>query len=55
MVVGKTVRAYLEVLGIKDIVGKCLNSTNPINVLNAVTKALLNFKKGADKYETSPD
>ncbi|MCL5408919.1 MAG: 30S ribosomal protein S5, partial [Candidatus Omnitrophica bacterium] len=55
MVVGKTMRAYLESFGIKDIVGKCLNSTNPINVLNATQKALLQFKKGVEKDETSSD
>jgi len=44
MVVGKTMRSFLDVLGIKDIVGECLNSTNPINVLNATIKALLQLK-----------
>lgn len=55
MVVGKTMRAYLESLGINDIVGKCLNSTNAINVLNATTKALLQLKKGVVKHEDTSD
>ncbi len=43
MVVGKTMRAFLEVLGVQDIVGKCLGSTNAINVLHATVKALQHF------------
>jgi len=43
MVVGKTMRAFLEVLGVQDIVGKCLGSTNAVNVLNATVKALQQF------------
>lgn len=44
MVVGKTMRAYLEVLGISDIVGKVINSTNTINVLHATHAALQQLK-----------
>ncbi|HDD64580.1 MAG TPA: 30S ribosomal protein S5 [Firmicutes bacterium] len=44
MVVGRTMRAFLQVAGIKDITGKCLGSTNPINVVNATVKALLKLK-----------
>ncbi len=40
LVAGKTIRAFLEVLGVRDAVSKVLGSTNTINVLNATYKAL---------------
>lgn len=48
MVVGKTMRAFFEVAGIKDITGKCLNSTNPINVIKSTIKALSQLKMQED-------
>jgi len=44
MVVGKTMRAFLQVAGIYDVTAKCLGSTNPINVINATVKALSKLK-----------
>ncbi len=40
MVAGRTMRAFFEVCGIRDITSKCLGSTNPLNVINATVKAL---------------
>jgi small subunit ribosomal protein S5 len=38
------VRAMIEAAGIKDILTKCLNSTNPINVVKACEVGLKNLK-----------
>ncbi|MCM8822152.1 MAG: hypothetical protein NC831_04985 [Candidatus Omnitrophica bacterium] len=40
LVAGKTMRAFLEVLGVKDAVCKVIGSTSTINVLNATYQAL---------------
>lgn len=40
LVAGKTMRALLGVLGVRDAVCKVIGSTNTINVLNATYKAL---------------
>ncbi|HPP67432.1 MAG TPA: 30S ribosomal protein S5, partial [bacterium] len=40
LVAGKTMRALLDVFGVRDAVCKVIGSTNTINVLNATYKAL---------------
>jgi small subunit ribosomal protein S5 len=40
IIAGGAMRALLEVLGVKNVLAKCLGSRNPINVLRATTKAL---------------
>lgn len=54
MVAGRTMRAFLEVCGIRDITCKCLGSTNPINVLWATTKALQKIKVKGEENEVTP-
>ena len=42
IIAGGPIRAACEVLGVKDIVGKSIGSSNPINVLRACIKGLKN-------------
>lgn len=55
-VVGKTMRAFFDVAGIQDVTGKCLGSTNSINVIyatiNALSKIKTSFQEGEQKNET---
>ena len=44
IIAGGPIRAACEVLGIKDIVGKSMGSSNPINVLRACIKGLKSQK-----------
>lgn len=43
IIAGNAMRAIFEVSGIKNIVAKCIGSTNPINVVRATIKALINI------------
>ncbi len=40
VIAGSTVRAIMDAVGIKDVVTKCIRSTNPHNVVKATFKAL---------------
>ncbi len=40
IIAGGAMRAVLEVLGVKNVLAKCLGSTNPVNVVRATLKAL---------------
>jgi small subunit ribosomal protein S5 len=42
------VRAVLEVSGIKDVVSKCLGSTNHVNVVKATLLALTSLRQPGD-------
>jgi len=44
MVVGRTLRALCEAAGIRDITGKCIGSTNPVNVIRAAVETLRMLK-----------
>ena len=44
IIAGGPIRATCEVAGIKDIVAKSMGSSNPINVLRACIKGLMNQK-----------
>ena len=43
LIVGRGMRAVLELVGVKDILGKSLRSDNTINVVQATLKALKNL------------
>lgn len=45
IIAGSVVRAVMEVSGIKDIRTKCIGSSNPQNVLQAVLDGLLTLKE----------
>lgn len=47
------VRAICEACGIKDILTKCLQSNNPLNVIKATMDGLNNLKAGEDLTDES--
>jgi len=44
LVLGGTMRAFFEVAGVRDVTGKCLGSTNAVNVIQATAKAVGKLK-----------
>ena len=48
VIAGGAVRAVLELAGIRDVRTKCLNSSNPKNVVSATINGLQNLKKAKD-------
>lgn len=43
IIAGSAMRAVFEVMGIKDILAKCIGSSNPVNVVRATIKGLINI------------
>ena len=48
IIAGGTMRAVFEAVGVKDVLAKCIGSTNPVNVVRATLKAL----RGIDSPES---
>lgn len=44
IIAGGAMRAVLEVLGVRNVIGKCFGSTNPINVVRATMKGLVEMQ-----------
>ena len=43
VIAGSAMRAVFEVLGVKNVLAKCIGSSNPINVVRATIKGLVNM------------
>ena len=52
IIVGKTVRAVLELAGIKNIRAKCLRSNNPTNVVKATFEGLKTLRTAEEVAKT---
>ena len=52
IIAGKTVRAVLELAGIKNIRAKCLRSNNPTNVIKATFEALSALRTAEEVAKT---
>ncbi|MHB1942291.1 MAG: uS5 family small ribosomal subunit protein, partial [Acidiferrobacteraceae bacterium] len=48
IIAGGAMRAVFEVAGVRNVLAKCLGSTNPVNVVRATLKALQLIKSPAD-------
>lgn len=48
IIAGGAMRALFEVVGVRNVLAKCLGSTNPINVVRATLKALLEISSPAE-------
>ena len=47
VIAGNAMRAVLDVLGIENVVAKCIGSTNPVNVVRATVSGLLSVEDPA--------
>ena len=53
VIAGGAVRTILECLGVKDVVAKCIGSSNVYNLSSATVSALLNLKSSKYYYGLS--
>ena len=44
IIAGGAMRAVFEVLGVQDVLAKCIGSSNPVNVVRATIKGLQNMR-----------
>ncbi|OQX52992.1 MAG: 30S ribosomal protein S5 [Candidatus Omnitrophica bacterium 4484_213] len=51
VIASKVVKAMCECVGIRDILTKCLGTTNPLNVMKAVANGFASFKNNDDSDE----
>jgi small subunit ribosomal protein S5 len=51
IIAGGAMRALFEVVGIQNVLGKCIGSTNPVNVIKATLKALRKMSSPAQVME----
>ena len=47
IIAGGTMRAVFEAAGVKDVLAKCIGSTNPVNVVRATIKGLRSINSPA--------
>ena len=47
IIAGGAMRAVFEVLGVQDVLAKCIGSSNPVNVVRATIKGLQNMRDPA--------
>ena len=48
IIAGGPMRAVFEVLGVRDVLAKCIGSPNPINVIRATVKGLADMRSPED-------
>ena len=48
IIAGGAMRAVFDVLGVHDVLAKCIGSTNPINVVRATIKGLVSMSAPQD-------
>ena len=48
IIAGGAMRAVFEVVGVRNVLAKCIGSTNPVNVVRATIKALLAINNPAE-------
>jgi small subunit ribosomal protein S5 len=48
IIAGGAMRAVLEVVGVRDVLAKCIGSNNPINVLRATMNGLVQMNSPED-------
>ncbi len=51
VIAGSVVRSVLEMAGVKDVIAKSLGSNNPMNLVTATVKALLDLRNRKESFE----